>query len=371
MQRKIIAVATFLSAGLFAGSASAEFSRSYISVVGSTTATPYAKAVGERVAKSKKIQTPLLQATGTSGGIKLFCEGLGVTSPDVVVTSRTMKSKEQKECRTNGVGDILELKIGYDGLVLAQSKNAPPMDLTRQQARLMLAKWIADDSGNPVLNPNKTWKDINPSLPASKIEILGPPVSSGTYDAFADLISDFTCKGAPWVAPGKTEPTVDMLKKCRSIREDRAYIRGRENDEGSVAQVAASPSKVAILDYQLIAKNAGKLRAVPIDGVDPTPENIAAKAYPASRPLMVYVKKEKIGAIPGLRDFIGEFASESAWGDRGYLTTLGLIPMLPDERATYLSEVKGLGISPSSGTQGSKKASSKGKSHHGSKAKKK
>lgn len=384
MQRKLIAATALLGAGLLATTASAEFSRRYVSIVGSTTVSPYVKEVGDRVAKTKKIQVPLLQSTGTNGGIKLFCEGLTAESPDVVNATRPMKAKERDECRAHGVGDILELKIGYDGLVLAQSKDAPPIKLTRKEARLALAKWIADESGKPVLNPNKTWKDVNPALPATRIEVLGPPVTSGTYDTLSDLISDLECKGAPWVAPGKTEPTVDMLKKCRILREDGIYVPGRENDEGYVARLTASPSTVAVLDYTLLKEAAGKLRAIPIDGIEPSPENIAAKAYAASRPLFVYIKKDQIGSIPGLRDLIGEFASERAWGDKGYLKSLGLIPMLPEERATYLAEVKGLGISPSTAanvadapTQSSAKkvksgkAPAKSQAQNGSKAKNK
>lgn len=349
MRSKIINVTALLGVALFATAASAEFHRGYVSIVGSTTVSPFAKAVGERTAKAKKIQVPLLQSTGTGGGIKLFCEGLSAESPDVVVTTRAMKPKEKDECRTHGIADILELKVGYNGLVLAQSKTAPPLNLTRKEARLALAKWIADESGQPVPNPNKTWKDVNPAFPATRIEVLGPPVATGTYDALADLISDLECKGAPWVAPGKTEPTTEMLKKCRALREDSAYVKGRENDEDHVSRLGASASAIAIVDYRLVSENAGKLRAIPIDGVEPTHEDIAAKSYPGSRPLFVYAKKDQLGAIPGLREFIGEFASERAWGDKGYLKPMGLIPMPVDERATYVAEVKGLGISPSTG----------------------
>lgn len=361
MRTKLIAMTIFLAADLAAGPASAEFHRGYVAVVGSSAVMPYAEAVGERVVKHKKIHAPLLQSTGTGGGVKLFCEGLNVESPDIVNASRAMKPKEKEECRRHGIADILELKIGYDGLVLAQAQEAPPLKLSRKEVRLALAKWIADESGNPVPNPHKTWKSINPALPDSRIEILGPPVASGTYDAFADLIAERECKGMPWVAPGQTEPTAGMLKKCRALRDDGAYVSGRENDENHVFRLASSPSAVAILGHKLVSENAKKLRAVPIDGVEPSYENIASKAYAGARPLFVYVKKDQIGTVPGLKEFIGEFTSDRAWGDKGYLKSLGLITLPPGERAIYTAEVKNLGITPATGAddEGAAKPSAK------------
>jgi phosphate transport system substrate-binding protein len=347
MGKKVIAVTAFLGAGLFSASASAEFHRGYVSIVGSSTVSPYAKAVGERISKAKKLQMPLLQPTGTSGGVKLFCEGLGAESPDIVITARPMKQKERDECRTNGVGEVLELKIGYDGLVLAQSNKAPPLALTRKEARRALFKWIPDDSGKPVLNTYKTWKEINPAFPGTPIEVYGPPPASGTYDAFVDMISDLECKSRPWVENGKSEPSPDMLRKCRSIREDGVYIEGRENDEEFAARLGDSPGKVAIFDYKLLTDNSSRSRAIPIDGVEPDADTIAAKSYAGSRPLFLYVKTANIAGTPGLKDFIAEISSENAWGEKGYLKSLGMIPMPADERATYVAAVNALGISPS------------------------
>jgi phosphate transport system substrate-binding protein len=377
MRRNIIGFTALFSAGLFSPSATADFHRGYIAIVGSSTVVPFAKAVGERLSKTKKFQTPLLQSTGTGGGIKLFCEGLGAESPDIVNTSRPMKPKEREECRKNGVGDVLELKIGYDGLVLAQSKKAPPLALTRKEVRLALTKWVADPSGKLVANPYKTWKDINPALPDTPIEIYGPPVASGTYDTLLDLISELECKGRPWTTDGKSEPAPDMLRKCRSIREDGAYIEGRENDEDHVPRLTDSPTKVAILNYKLLSEHADRLRAIPIDGVEPTYETIANKTYVGSRPLYLYIKTANIAGTPGLKEYIADFASEQTWGEKGYLKPIGLIAMSPDERATYTAEVKALGISPSTGTptkaaakstKGSK-GSSKSAARHESKAK--
>lgn len=363
MRKNALALATLVGAGLFSATVSAEFHRSYILIVGSSAAAPYTKAVGERLAK-KRFQTPLTQATGTNGGIKLFCEGLAVESPDIVATARPMKTKERDECRTHGAGDLLELKIGYDALVMAQSKKAQPLTLTRKEVRLALAKWVADASGKLVLNPNKNWSDINPAFPSTPIEIYGPPMVSGTADAFVDMLAEQECKGQPWSADSKAEPTVDMLKKCRALREDGVYVEGRENDEDMAAVLGSKPDRVAIFDYTLLSENAAHSRAIPIDGVEPDQYSIAAKAYPGTRPLFLYVKQANIGVTPGLKEFVAEAASENAWGDKGYLKSLGLIVLPSEERATQTADIKSLGITPvaavasASGT--GKKASGKG-----------
>jgi phosphate transport system substrate-binding protein len=363
MRRTIIAYTVLLAAGLLGTSASAEYQRRYIYTVGSTTVFPFAKAVGEKFAKSKKLQLPLLQSTGTGGGFKLFCEGANGETPDIVNASRAMKPKEREECRANGVNDILEVKIGYDGLVLAQSKNAPPLALSRKEARMALAKWIPEANGKLVLNPYKTWKAINPSLPGTPIEILGPSVASGTYDALVDLISESECKGRPWAPDGTAEPTPDLLKKCRSLREDGAYIEGRDNDEDHVSLLAESPTKVALFDYKLLAEDNSRIRAIPIEGVEPTHDTIASRIYPGSRPLFLYVKKAHFDLIPGLKDYVAEFTGESTWGEKGYLKALGLVVMPPEERAVYTAEVKAQGISPASAAAG--KVSAKSHGPHG------
>ncbi|CAL1239308.1 substrate-binding domain-containing protein [Candidatus Methylocalor cossyra] len=346
MDRNVILRTIGVIAVLAAAPAGAEFQRGYVSIVGSSTVYPYLKAVGERVAKAKKIQMPLVQASGTNGGIKLFCEGLGAESPDIVATARPMRPKEQEECRSHGVGELLEMKIGYDALVLVQSKKDPPLALTRQETRKALGKWVADRTGKLVLNPYKTWKDVNPSLPATPIEVYGPPPGSGTYDALVDLLAELECKGRPWVPDGKGEATPEMLRKCRSLREDGVYIEGRENDEELAARLGETPGKVAIFDYKLLRDNANHSRAIPIDGVEPNVDTIATKAYAGSRPLFLYVKKANIDGTPGLKDYLAEMASDRAWGEKGYLKPLGLIVMPADERAIYTAEVKALGIAP-------------------------
>lgn len=332
---------------VFSADAMAEFQRGYIRIVGSNAVVPFAKAVGERYAKAKKAQIPLIESTSTGGGIKLFCEGASGETPDVAVSSRALKPKERDECQQNGVADILELKIGYDGLILAQSKQAPALNLSRKEAWLALAKWVVGTDGKPVQNPHQRWKDINPAFPDQSLEILGPPPTSGAYDALVDMLTENQCKASPWLAAGQTEPSADALRKCRALREDGVYVEGREDDEGQVLRVANSPAKVAVVDYQTLVSHAGQLRAIPIDEVTPSADTIANRAYAGARPLFVYVKAGHFGQVPGLKDYVAEFASEKTWGDNGYLPKLGLIAMLSSERASYVDAVKGFGIAPS------------------------
>jgi phosphate transport system substrate-binding protein len=364
MQKRRLAFTHLLSAGMFAFSAvseGAEFHRGYISIVGSSVVEPFAKAVGEKFSKGKRYQTPLLQSSGTGGGVKLFCEGLAAESPDVVLTSRPLKPKEVAECKSHGVDNILQLQIGYTASVFVQAKSAPPLALSRSQLRDAAAKWLAAGEGEPEQNPHKFWRDIDSSLPASRIEILGPPAGSGGYDAFIELISDPVCKARPWVSGGQSEPTADMLRKCRAIRDDGVYKEGRENDESHIARLMAAPNAVAMFDYGMLAQQGNRLRAIPIDGVEPSPATIAAKTYPAGRPLYVNAKQSSIIGAPGLKEYLAEFANENAWGEKGYLQSLGLIVMSPADRARMASNLKAAGISPSTAAAGGSASTRGGK----------
>lgn len=366
MTRKILTMTALIGGGLFASTGWADFQRGYVSMMGSSTLVPFVKAAANRV----KGKAPLVQASGTGGGIKLFCEGTGAESPDIALASREMKPKERDECRRNGVGDAVELKIGYDAVILAQSKKSDPWSLTDKEARIAFAKYLAERNGQMALNPNKTWSDVKRSLPSTPIELLGPPNTSATHDAFVDLISDLECKGPPWVPAGSREPTSDMLRKCRSVREDGVYKEGRENDETHVARIAESTTpKLGVFGYKMITDNASKLRAIPINGVEPTYENVSSNAYLGSRPLYLYVKPNAISRTPGMKEFLAEITSEGAWGDKGYLKSAGLITMPASERATYAAKLKDVGVSstlskaaPTAGKKSStKKSSSKKK----------
>lgn len=335
-----------LSLLLTCPSAWAEFQRGYVSIVGSSTVVPFADAVAKRIAKSGKVHAPLVQGLGTGGALKLFCENLGPESPDIALASREMKPREKEECKKNGV-DVTELQIGYDALILAQSRKAEPWFLSGKEVRLAFAKWIA--SGDKMdLNPNKLWKDVNPKLPAAPIEVLGPPKTSSTHDAFIDLISELECKHEPWVPQGVTEPNPDLIRKCRSLREDNVYHEGRENDLDQVAQIATSQgSPLGIVGFKIYTENADKIRAIPIDGVVPTFDSISSNAYIGTRPLYLYLKNAHINQTPGFQEFLSEFMNERAWGDKGYLRNEGLVTMPSTERSSNARKLEAFGVYPS------------------------
>jgi phosphate transport system substrate-binding protein len=349
MKNKLVTLSGCFLASLISTSASsADFQKKYISIAGSTDIAPYAKAVSDRFDKSKRLQAPLIQASGTGGGIKLFCEGLTAESPDIVATVRPMKPKEIAECKTNGVGEVIEIPIGYDAIILAQSKNAPAISLTRKQARTGAAMWLAGPDGKLIPNPNKTWKDVDPSLPQVEIDIHGPANTSGVYDAFVELVSGLECRSRPWVADPKAEPNPDVLRKCRTLRNPGIYVTDPIDSSSSISSLAASPSELGIIDYNTLVSSSAKIRAVPIDGVEPTIENISSQAYPGTQRFFIYVKASNLGATPGLKEYVTEFAGENALSEKGYLKSLGLVTLLPDQRTALREQLKSYGINPSS-----------------------
>jgi phosphate transport system substrate-binding protein len=336
-------------AGLaLAGTAQAQSSRDYISIVGSSTVYPFTTAVAEQFGRGGQFKTPKVESTGTGGGIKLFCNGVGVQHPDIANASRRIKQTEVDTCAKNGVKDIVEIKIGYDGIVLAHSKKAQNLKLTRRDVYLALAKQVPDPA-NPttlIANPNKTWKDVNSSLPDQKIEVLGPPPTSGTRDAFAELFLESGCSTYPWIKTLKDVDEGRYKKVCDSIREDGAYIEAGENDNLIVQKLEANPTAIGIFGYSYLEENQDKLAGSLLEGVGPVFETIASGKYPASRPLFIYVKKAHIGVIPGIKEFVTEYVSDKALGGEGYLADKGLIPPSDAERgkiradATALKNVK-------------------------------
>lgn len=320
---------------LFAGAASAQSARDYISIVGSSTVYPFTTAVAEQFGRAGKFKTPKVESTGTGGGIKLFCNGVGVQHPDVANASRRIKQSEIDTCARNGVKEISEIRIGYDGIVLARSKKTGPLKLTRKDIYLALAKQIPDPS-NPtalVANPHATWKQVNASLPDIKIEVLGPPPTSGTRDAFAELVMESGCSTYAWIKALKDVDEGRYKRVCHTIREDGAYVEAGENDNLIVQKIEANPNAVGIFGYSFLEENADKLVGSIVEGESPTFEEIAAGRYPASRPLFIYVKKAHVGVIPGIKEFVAEYVSDKALGQEGYLADKGLIPPATGELA--------------------------------------
>jgi len=330
----VLFAAAMLAATAFTGIAPAQTARDYISIVGSSTVYPFATVVAERFGKMTRYPTPKIESTGSGGGLKLFCAGVGVEHPDITNASRRIKKSEVEMCRKNGVDGVTEIKIGYDGIVVANAKSAPVMKLTRKELFLALAKQVPDPDGadKVVPNPYKTWNDIDSNLPAVKIEVLGPPPTSGTRDAFVELVMD---EGA------ETFDFIDKMDKkefraiARTIREDGAYIEAGENDNLIVQKLEANPNALGIFGFSFLDQNQDKIHGSHIEGVAPTFDNIARGDYPVSRPLYFYVKKAHVDVIPGMKEYLGEFTSEKCWGEEGYLTDRGLIPMPEKEREQF------------------------------------
>ncbi len=364
MFKKTLAIAA-ISAAMVTGAAHAAAARDYISIVGSSTVYPFSTVVAEQFGKTTKFKTPKVESTGSGGGLKLFCAGVGVEHPDITNASRRIKKSEQELCAKNGVKDIIEVKVGYDGIVLGQSKAAPTLELSRQDIFLALAKMIPGPDGKLIANPNKTWKDVNASLPATKIEVLGPPPTSGTRDAFVELAMEAGAKKYDDLAKlrgskdeaeikelmaklGIPESAFDKKGKkvfqavAHAIREDGAFIEAGENDNLIVQKLEANPQALGIFGFSFLDQNADKIKGAVVDGKQPTFDAIAEGDYPVSRPLYFYVKKAHVGAVPGIQEYLAEFTSDKAYGEEGYLSEKGLIPMPEAERDQFRKDSESL-----------------------------
>ena len=326
---------------LLALAASAAQARDQINIVGSSTVYPFATVVAEKFGKSTAFKTPKIESTGSGGGLKLFCSGVGVNTPDITNSSRKIKNGEVENCSKNGVGDVTEAKIGYDGIVLANSKATAPMELTRRDVFLALAREVPDPSGAEsfIPNPYTTWKEVNPALPDTKIEVLGPPPTSGTRDAFAELALEGGCKTFAWIKAMKKKDKKMYKSYCHSVREDGHYIEAGENDNLIVQKLTANPSALGVFGFSFLDQNSDKVQGSVMDGVAPTFDAIADGSYPVSRPLYFYIKNAHLDVIPGIREFVAEFMSDKASGSDGYLTEKGMIPMSAEERGNSVPQI--------------------------------
>ena len=336
------AVVGIASALIPFGIASAQAARDYISVVGSSTVYPFATVVAEQFGRnSTRFKAPKIESTGSGGGIRLFCNGVGVEHPDIANSSRRIRASELELCAKNGVTDVIEVKIGYDGIVVANANAAPRFELTRQQLFLALAKQVPDPagSGRLVANPYRRWSDIDASLPAEPIEVLGPPPTSGTRDAFVELVMDVGCESLPAI---EALEGAARQAACQTLREDGAFIEAGENDNLIVQKLESNPDALGIFGYSFLDQNHDKVQGSIIDGVAPEFDAIADGSYPVARPLYFYVKKAHVGVIPGINEYLREFTSEAATGEFGYLTDRGLIPLPESERKAVLAGVQSM-----------------------------
>ena len=345
MKRIISLGIALLSTALFLGNNAA--ARDQINIVGSSTVYPFATVVAEHFGRNSSFKTPKIESTGSGGGFKLFCEGLGIKTPDITNASRRIKQKEVDLCRNNGVTGVMEVKVGYDGIVLASANDSVAMSVTLQQIFLALAKKVPNPDGSETLvaNPYKTWKDIDASLPDAKIKVLGPPPTSGTRDAFAELALEGGCKKFSWIKAMKKADKKAYKKLCHTMREDGAYIEAGENDNLIVQKLKANPNAFGVFGFSFLDQNADAVKGATVNGSLPTFDNIANGSYAVSRALYFYVKKDHVGIIPGIKEYMAEFINDRASGSEGYLADRGLIPMPSQEKAELsmaVSEMKTL-----------------------------
>ena len=312
-------------------------SRDQINIVGSSTVYPFSTVVAENFGNKTGIKVPKIESTGSGGGMKLFCKGLGTGHPDITNASRRIKKNEFNQCKENGI-DVVEIKVGYDGIVIANSKKAKLLNLTKRQIFLALAKQVPEgnkEGGSLVNNPNKKWSDIDTNLPNKKIEVLGPPPTSGTRDAFNELAIEGGCKTFPKLKAIKKQDKKKYKAICRAVREDGAFIEAGENDNLIVQKLVENENAFGVFGFSFLIENEDKIQGSTVDGKAPTMETIADKSYGVSRPLYFYVKLAHVDVIPGIREFLAEYTSDDSWGPGGYLEERGMIPMPENEREFF------------------------------------
>ena len=320
-----IGLAVAAAAILSTGAASA---RDQIRIVGSSTVFPFATSVAEQFGKKSSFPTPVIESTGSGGGAKLFCAGVGEEHPDITNSSRRMKKKEFDLCQENGVTDIVEIIIGFDGIVVGNAINAASFDISRKDLFKALNAEVPQD-GSLAANTYTTWNEVNLALPAQSIEVIGPPPTSGTRDAFEELALE----------EGMEEAGVETKIE---VREDGPYIEAGENDNLIVSKLEANPDALGVFGFSFLDQNSDRIKGASIEGVEPTFENIASGAYPVSRSLFFYVKKAHIGVVPGIEEYLAEFLSEAAIGEDGYAVEKGLIPLEPEARQKFIDAAENL-----------------------------
>src|SRR4051794_19531031 len=312
--------ALLVACGSKSGGGAGGGARSDIHIVGSSTVYPFTKAVAEDFMRANPGINVTVESTGTGGGMKLFCAGVGGQTPDVEDASRQIKKSEYDACVKNGAKTIIEVPVGIDGLTIIEANNAPAMNLTQAD----IYKALAANPFGKGANTAQTWKDVNPALPAIKIHVLGPPPTSGTRDSLADLYLTKGCDTDPAMA-ALAKSNEDQHKQiCTKIREDGAYVEAGENDNLLVQKVGGQPGTLGVLGYSYLEQNADKIRPVTVAGVAPTEETIANLTYPGARKLYIYLKGEHLAAKPKIRDFVAAYSK--MWGNGGPLERRGLVP---------------------------------------------
>jgi phosphate transport system substrate-binding protein len=337
MNTKTWAVAAVaLSAVACAGTAHA---RDQIRIVGSSTVYPFSTAVAEQFGKAGKFKTPVVESTGTGGGMRLFCSGVGENFPDITNASRRITASEFENCTKNGVVGITEVTVGFDGIVFVNAKSGPKFELTREQMYKATAKDVFV-GGKLVANPYKAWNEIDPKLPKEPILVYGPAPNHGTRDAYVELVLDPACETQPEI---KALDKDAKKKACNTVREDGAWVEVSENYTVIQQKITANPAAVGVITFSYLDQNGDKIQGATVDGKIATFDSIANGTYPVSRPLFFYVKKQHVGMVPGIKEYLAEFTADKAWGKEGYLAEKGLIAMPDAKRKEEAANAKNLG----------------------------
>jgi len=328
--KRLIGAAAAL--GLMATAPSAYAARDYVWAAGSSTVFPFSTRTAENFAKKTGKKAPKIESLGTGGGFKLFCGGAGEGFPDIANASRPMKKSEFEACKAKGVKDIIEIKIGFDGIVIAMDKSAPNYNFKLEHLYLGLSQNTLR-GGQFVANPYKTWKEVGAELPGNRILVYGPPPTSGTRDAWIELAMEGGAKKFPTLKALAESDEKAFKAKAHPLRMDGAWVDAGENDNAIVGTIEKTPGALGVFGYSFLEENGSRIKAASVNGIKPTPATIANGTYPVSRSLFIYVKKSSVGVVPGLKDFLTEFTSDAAAGRGGYLSQRGLIPLPPAQHA--------------------------------------
>lgn len=313
------------------------FASDQVRAAGSSTVYPFITVIAEEFGRTTDFKTPIIESTGTGGGFKLFCSGFGSGTTDISNASRAIKDGERQMCKNNGIDAILEIKLGYDGIVLANSLEGIAFDLTKEQIFNAIARQVVID-GQLVDNPNTKWSDIASNLPDTKIEVYGPPPTSGTRDAFVELVMLEACIGMEAFDAAYSDKTAHH-RACKMIREDGVFIEAGENDNLIVQKLRSNEDALGIFGFSFLDQNTAAVKGSKINGVAPNFDNIADGSYGVSRPLYVYVKKAHFNKTAGLQEFVKEMVSDKAIGEDGYLVEKGLIPLSEEELTAMRQEI--------------------------------
>jgi phosphate transport system substrate-binding protein len=336
MKKIVFAAASLLIA------ANAAQAGDQIHIVGSSTVYPFSSYVAEELGATTKFKTPVVESTGSGGGMKLFCAGAGDDTPDLTNASRRMKASEFKTCQDNGVKDITEIVVGYDGIAIAQSKDAAPLNLTRKEIMLAVAAEVPNKAGDDLIaNPYHYWNEINSKLPHRKITFYGPPTSSGTRDAFEDMILKHNTKHMTvYTNLYKADKKKNKkYKKYHEIRQDGVYVPSGENDNLIVQKLGKDTAALGIFGYSYLEENADSIAAATVEGVAPAPATVQSGEYKLSRSLYFYIKKSHIAKVPGMIEYAKLFTSEKMIGDDGACAEIGLIPLPKEARDHYRDQL--------------------------------